>query len=440
MKCLFKLKLLFLYFLTHIIISLFIIIIIYSNRTYLHQANELIMIRNYYTKKENISIGIISNPLLNPKNKTNYLRMQNLKNALNTFKEQKVNVIIILGNIIESPDKEAYKQFNNIYSEFFPNITFPHKIFLMGEKHYKQGYKHIEKDQKNFYKFLNQTNCENLRVGEYNFIKYSYLKYKNDSNINWLKTQLSKTTYNNPIFILTSIDENNYNEINNILKYYNNLILINGNSKFSLMDERSISKNDYITINVQSMSYINLYSNEKIENGPIPIDENGNNEIAYKNPMGLILNISQYNFRFNRYFLNENKIYGEEWIIPIEFINEKTNFTDYYKKDIIPYFPDNINNDIKVKKNDNNKYIIKFYQASFKTLTCEYQIIFENEKIKQIYYYFSDYFLMPDDRNKEITLLLNNNLKKGVYFVKIYAKNCYGKFSNNFISNKIELK
>ena len=439
MQCILKAKILFLYFLSNVIISIFIILIIFSNRTRLHLVNEIIKIRNYYSK-ENISIGIISNPLLNPKNKKNYLHIQNLKNAFNTFKKQNVNVIIILGNIIESPNKEAYKQFNNIYYEFFPNLTFPFKIFLMGENHYNKGYKSIEKDEKRFNIYLNQSSCENIRVGEYNFIKFSYLKTKKESNINWLKKELSKIKNKNPIFILTSIEESNYNEINNILKEYNNLILINGNSKYSLMDERSISKGDYITINVQSMSYINLYSNEKIENGPIPIDENGNNEIAYKNPMGLILNISQYNFRFNRYFLNENKIYGEEWIIPIEFINEKTNFTDYYKKDIIPYFPDNINNDIKVKKNDNNKYIIKFYQASFKTLTCEYQIIFENEKIKQIYYYFSDYFLMPDDRNREITLLLNNNLKKGIYFVKIYAKNCYGKFSNNFISNKIELK
>jgi len=441
MECLLKSKLLLLYFFTNFATSIFIILIIYLKRTYLYEVIELNDIRNFVLK-ENISIGIISNPLINPKNKKNFLNIKNLKNAFNTFKQQKVNVIVILGNLLETPDDNAYKQFNNIYYEYFHNLTFPFKIFMMGENLYEKEYKKIEKYQKKFHQYLNQSYCEKLRIGIYNFIKFSYYKSKNNSNINWLKKELSKTIKTNPIFVLTSIDENNYKEINDVLKNYNNIILIDGNSKYSLIDERSISKKNYITINVQSVSYINLHSNEKIENGPIPIDQNGDNEIAYKNPMGLILNFSQYNFIFNRIFLNENYFYGEQWIIPIAFIDEKKIISDYdyYRKDIIPYFPENINNDIKVEKNDKNKYIIKFYQASFKTLACEYQIIFENEKIKQIYYYFSDYFLFPDDRNREISLLINHKVKKGVYFVKIYAKNCYGKFSNNFIFNRIELK
>ena len=260
MECLLKSKLLLLYFFTNFATSIFIILIIYLKRTYLYEVIELNDIRNFLLK-ENISIGIISNPLINPKNKKNFLNIKNLKNAFNTFKQQKVNVIVILGNLLETPDDNAYKQFNNIYYEYFHNLTFPFKIFMMGENLYEKEYKKIEKYQKKFHQYLNQSYCEKLRIGIYNFIKFSYYKSKNNSNINWLKKELSKTIKTNPIFVLTSIDENNYKEINDVLKNYNNIILIDGNSKYSLIDERSISKKNYITINVQNLSYINLHSN-----------------------------------------------------------------------------------------------------------------------------------------------------------------------------------
>ena len=83
--------------------------------------------------------------------------------------------------------------------------------------------------------------------------------------------------------------------------------------------------------------------------------------------------------------------------------------------------------------------MIQFLQASFKTLVCQYQIIIENEKIKKYFYYFSDFFLMPEERKKEISLVIKETFS-GIYLVKIYAKNCYDIFSKNFLSQIIEFK
>ena len=240
----------------------------------------------------NISIGIISNPKLNPKNKYNHFHIENLRYAFNTFQKRNVSVIIVIGNIVNNPSKESYLLFNKIYSSFFPDEKFPIKILSIGENEYNEENDDIEKYKVIFTKYFNQSITETIKIGLFVFIKYAYFKNKNISNIAWLKNQIN-SYYNSkiPIFLITSITENNYIEIHNVIKDYKNIVLLNGNSNYSLIDDRSFSDENYFEIHIQSVSYIKSNSNYKIENGLIPFDENENNEIAFKNPMGLILNL-----------------------------------------------------------------------------------------------------------------------------------------------------
>ena len=436
MKTNLKLTILAIYCFVIILFSSFVVIKIEKYSPELFWLFELKEHRNF--KLNNISIGIISNPKLNPKNKYNHFHIENLRYAFNTFQKRNVSVIIVIGNIVNNPSKESYLLFNKIYSSFFPDEKFPIKILSIGENEYNEENDDIEKYKVIFTKYFNQSITETIKIGLFVFIKYAYFKNKNISNIAWLKNQIN-SYYNSkiPIFLITSITENNYIEIHNVIKDYKNIVLLNGNSNYSLIDDRSFSDENYFEIHIQSVSYIKLNSNYKIENGLIPFDENENNEIAFKNPMGLILNLFNNNITINRYFLKENKIYDNPWIIPNTLLNEKIFFLNY-KNNLIPYFP-NSNSEIKIYKNKNNKHVIQFLQASFKTLVCQYQIIIENEKIKKYFYYFSDFFLMPEERKKEISLVIKETFS-GIYLVKIYAKNCYDIISKNFLSQIIEFK
>ena len=111
------------------------------------------------------------------------------------------------------------------------------------------------------------------------------------------------------------------------------------------------------------------------------------------------------------------------------------------KNSIKPNFIFDNNDDKKVIfNNDNNIKMIKFRQAVHLNFVHSYKIILTDEDGKEYQYlYFSDFFLMPEDRKKIISLRLNNYLE-GKFNIKIYAIESFGKESENYIEDIIVVK
>ena len=74
-------------------------------------------------------------------------------------------------------------------------------------------------------------------------------------------------------------------------------------------------------------------------------------------------------------------------------------------------------------------YFLSFNQAYHENFVHSYQITFQNNHVNKTYLYFSDFFLLKEDRKERITFKLSSNLKEGNYNVTIMAIESYGKKS-----------
>ena len=164
--------------------------------------------------------------------------------------------------------------------------------------------------------------------------------------------------------------------------------------------------------------------------------------ISAKNFMGLICEVNEKEDLIKRISFEKNLFYGENWIIDIPI--DKNTFRYLYdvrkNKSNKPKFIFEKDEDRKVfVEKINDKNIIKFKQATHENFVHSYKIIFkDNNNKEEEYLYFSDFFLMPSDRKDIISLGLVENLK-GKYNIRIYAIESYGKESENFIEDTINI-
>ena len=409
----------------------------------------------------NIRIGVISDSQIDPDDKEKDIYIQNLKISLQSLKDQNIDILIVAGDFVNKCSKKALLLWKKIYKEIFPNEKKPIFIGIIGNHDY-----YIETINQTYY---NNTYVHNLfkeifkmKVKDHLIIKgYHFILWGNqngnyiysNNNTNWVINEIEKaekeTKNKKPIFIITHFNPSNTvytswgdDNIYNTLKKYNNIINLSGHSHYSLIDERSIFLNKFLTIQTQSISNIEL--EKGFENGPIPKDEFDNKEIADKNPMGLIIDIKEnLLIQIKRIFFKNNKFYDIIWNIKFPFENNLNYFNnqrkDIYKRNNF-YFKDNTIDVIKVFINKKERFQIKFNQAINVNIVYSYSIILINEKNNQYEYkYFSDFYLMPDDRKEYIVLLLNKELSKGKYNIEIIAFDSFNNKSKNSLKNQIYL-
>ena len=79
----------------------------------------------------------------------------------------------------------------------------------------------------------------------------------------------------------------------------------------------------------------------------------------------------------------------------------------------------------QVEKNGRKFNLISFNQAYHENFVHSYKLKFSQNGNDKEFWYFSDFFLMPEDRKKDITLKLNDKLK-GQYDIEIEAYESFG--------------
>ncbi len=259
-----------------------------------------------------LKIGIIGDSqLIDESTYSEFYRkfQYNFKKSLEILKEQKINVLIIDGDIVNVGYALGYdnylKQFNSVYgNEKKENV--PILNLVMGNHDYwLDGGQpatfptEIEEKQKLFEEKTKEKPFSHKVINGYHFINWSCENGTLEepiTNNEWFEKEIEKALENNktkPIFVTTHFPPKNTvygsqewgdERLNKYFKKYPQIINISGHSHYSLIDERSIYQKDYTAIQTQSLSYIELESGKV--NGTIPKDEFNNEMISAKNSMG----------------------------------------------------------------------------------------------------------------------------------------------------------
>ena len=415
-----------------------------------------------------LKIGIIGDTQLISLSEPNEFYKQFSKNIKKTFeilKENKINVLIIDGDITNCGYSEAYDnfltQFNSVYGDK-EKENIPILNYIMGNHDYwningiENPKENNEERQKLFEEKTKEKPYSHKIINGYHFINWSC---DNDSlempivDHSWFEKQIKIAISDDdkkPIFVTTHFPPKNTvygskdwgeDTMNEYFKKYPQIINFSGHSHFSLIDERSIYQKDYTAIQTQSISYIELEKGKV--NGSIPKDEYGDIMISTKNCMGLICNVSETKVEIKRISFEKNEFYGDNWIIdvPIDKSNFRYLHSEMEKKSVKPKFIFEKDEDKKIFIEKNNKKnLIKFKQASHPNFVHSYKIILKDEKNNEyILLYFSDFYLMPSDRKNIISFELNNSFK-GKYNIKVYAIESFGKISDNYIEDTIVIE
>ena len=425
--------------------------------------------------EKTLKVGIISDSQIIPvQNSPNYfykIFSQNLKNTLEVLKSQNIQALIFAGDLTDSGTEYAYDTINNIFNSVYKEgEKRPIFNFIMGNHDYwlsysvNNNFSYVKGDSKQmqflFYDKLKEKPLSHKVINGYHFINWGCENGSMDDpnqNVEWAENQI-KIAYEDdktkPIIVQTHFNakdtvygSNIYfaKNLREIFNKYPNIIHFSGHSHYSLIDERSIWQDEFTSIQTQSISYTEL--EHGFQNGIIPCDEYGDNAIAGKNYMGLIMDLTDNQCKMQRISFAENGIlYGEPWIVDVPI--DKNNFRYTLDKRLMkrnrPVFKFKNEEDKKIilEKDDKIKsgYALKFIAAFHEDFVYKYKVVLKNIKnneIKEIFY-VSDHFLLPKDRKSIMRYQFNKNgLDKGEYNIKIYAIESFGKESENFLEGNI---
>jgi hypothetical protein len=279
-----------------------------------------------------------------------------------------------------------------------------------------------------------------------------------NQNVEWAENQIKiayEESKTKPIIVTTHFNakgtvlgSNEYcaKNLREIFNKYPNIIHFSGHSHYSLIDERSIWQNEFTSIQTQSISYIEL--ERGFAGGIIPRDEYRNWDIAGKNYMGLIMDITSDKCLIQRISFEKDQFYDKPWIIdiPVDKNNFRYTFDKIIKGINPPVFKFDNEEDKKIILENDEKisygYALKFKAAYHENFVYKYKVVLkqvEDNKTIEIFYP-SDYFLMPADRKKIMRYKLDKTgLNNGEYLIKIYAIETFGKESENCLEGKITI-
>ena len=423
-----------------------------------------------------LKVGIISDSQIIPSDKEQdkFLKIFSfhLKNTLEILKSQKIEVLIFAGDLTDSGTEYAYNELKEIFKEVYKTEEEkPIFNFIMGNHDYWLSYMEngkfspksgdIEQMQLLFYNNLKEKPFSHKVINGYHFINWGCENGSMDDpnqNLEWAETQIKlalEDNKNKPIFVTThfNAEDTVYGSVDfsakslrNLFNKYQNIIHFSGHSHYSLIDERSIWQKEFTSIQTQSISYTELEPG--FAHGIYPCDEYGDIQIAGKNYMGLIMDITENKCEIQRISFETGKFYEKPWIIDIPI--NKNNFRYTFEKRIkernppVFKFEKEKDKEIIFEKDEKIKegYAIKFIAAFQDNFVQKYRIELKNIQNNQIenLFYASDFYLMPEDRKKILRYKFNSNkLNKGEYVIRIYAIESFGKESANYVEGKLTI-
>lgn len=395
-----------------------------------------------------LKVGLMGDTqLLYSEDCPSYNYTDHLVQAFTVLKEQKVEVIVFTGDVGDAGRPYAFQLFQRIFDMVYQGEEKPILNIIMGnhDHYYYKGYPSIPTyHQKEFEKALGEKAFSHKVINGFHFINWSSMDATPitcNINILWAKKEIEKAIKEDPtkpVFVQTHFAPYNtmygsknwgYWPITYLLKQYPQVVSFSGHSHFSLIDERSIWQDEFTAITTQAVAYIELEKGK--ENGSVPKDEFGSNQISKRNYMGLIMTVNDENVEIQRISFEKNKYYKEPWIIDLPMDRSTFRYTDKRAEERVPprFEGETSIEYIKVIRDENVYKQLRFTQAIHEDFVHSYRIIFTKEGKSSEYLYFSDFFLLKEDRGKSLTIKLPDKINEGEYEVEIYAIESFGKES-----------
>ena len=160
-------------------------------------------------------IGIISDLQIDSRHTKQYHKYfeNNLLISLKVLKKNKIDIIIIAGDITNSGKSKDFLLFNKIfYSVYEYNQISPIIISLMGNHDYYDRKYQVIRNQHKFYKYMKSYPYSHYIINNFNFIFWSNDDLNNkklrSEDFSWIKSTLEKARKNknkegDPIFVVT---------------------------------------------------------------------------------------------------------------------------------------------------------------------------------------------------------------------------------------------
>ena len=365
----------------------------------------------------------------------------NLYLTLNYFKENKVDILIIAGDITNNGLYINLLYFKKIFYSVFNNFSKPQVISLMGNHDFNDiNFSNME-IQKRFCKVINSYPNSHYIINGYHFIFWSQNNYlineKAFDNYTWIKNNIEIAQQNlkrkdDPIFVITHIPPKKtvygsetiwgHTGMYDFLKNYHQVICISGHSHYSLRNIKSIWQGDFTVVNTQSISYVDL--DNYFINAKDVRHESGKNFDS----MGLIAHLTDKNIIFERVEFSSGEIMEEKWKIdfPINVENFQYIFEKRNKKENPVFHDKNVKIEEKEEKNNLGKYIV-FNAATHSDYIYRYKIILKriDSDNQKVLYYYSDYYKNEKKRAKIMKFKLPKEEYSGTYNLEIYAMDSF---------------
>lgn len=397
----------------------------------------------------------------------------NLKAALELMKEQKVDLLIHVGDFCEVASDFGYQTYLSVFNEVYSDAASrPVTQYIMGNhdfwtegSHGYPGYK-----QNLFEKNLEQSPWTHLILNGFHFIAAS--PDSGDSSraytgraLNWLDEQIALAEKDaekdgKPIFVITHQNpsatvygsgEWGDQSLKSLLDKYPQAVSISGHSHFSILDERSIYQDKFTAFTTQSIAYLemerdkfdafraydaetNAYSTLKGYISCPPDDTHVS--------MCLIMNVGQEKTEIERWNVLEKceEKADSRWTLayPLDLAHFTYRMNDRQIGRAAPVFPQgaaiayeseisNWNPDGAVKSLPG----ISFPAARHADLVHSYFLRLTNTQTGAQYEYtvYSDFYKGEKSMADTVKIAIDPSVPGGSYRVEVYAAESFGQMS-----------
>ncbi len=387
----------------------------------------------FHTDKKNFAtegrlrVGIMSDSQLSclPWRKDSVYE-RNTRRAFEVFANLGCNVILFAGDICNTAGAHAYRTFarclESAYGEKQPVVQ-----LIMGNHDYylrpfarrlfrgETGQSPFTHYVVNGYHFIGASpDCASMRRG--------YAK-----TARWLDAELRvacEAHPDRPVFVLAhnapkytvyGSDDWGDETLDEVLSKYPRAVVFAGHSHYSLLDERSVYRGKYTVLNTQSVSYVEMERGKA--NGSVP-------PAAHSAPMGYVMDLDDTGAVVSRFRLSDGKeMKADRRIVLTPCTDDAENRAACTADaDGAPSMTEERGG---FRISDDGVTRLAFARGRHADFVHSYRVVFSDGTEQT---YFSDFYL-GDDSAADIVELPVYGKAAGVYDVRIYALDSFGRRS-----------
>lgn len=353
---------------------------------------------------------------------------KNTAAAFKTFAKLGCNMILFAGDICNSAGASGYKKFRScIFAAYGDNPPLIQCIMGNHDYYLRPFARRL------FERMLGQSPFTHYEVNGFHFIGASpdsgSMRNGYRHTAEWLDGELKKACASasaRPVFVMTHNAAENtvygsedWGDVNlgKTLSKWPCVINFSGHTHYSLLDERSVYAGDYIALNTQSVSYIELEKGK--QNGSVP-------PLAYTAPMGYVLDFDDGTIAVKRI----NLLDGAE-LMPDRRINIKYGAGGIKLMWPEPYLPPETAPVEGKYFTEGSRVFLTFSAPCDGAFVHSYKAVFSDGTEQR---YFSSFYLGKGAERQ--TVLPVYGKKAGTYDVRIYPTDSQGRQSAECVTVK----